>query len=667
MLRYQRILILLCMAVVLPTLHAQTPLKDAPQVAADTVKIKRENSAWTLTSPLGFRQQADIDTILYNYQRQAIPSMQSDAYVTTGNLGSEGTNLLFFQRSQKNQFFFNDALEAWMPSFSKQKFYNVYIPMTLLSYNFGGGKETTQDRLRATFAGNANRRVGIGANMDYLYSRGSYNYQATKDYTFGFSGYYNGDRYEMAAFFNQSNMLNKENGGITDDRYITDPADVQGGVSKIEPKSIPTNLSDAHTRLRATEFFMTHAVKFGYWKDEVVNDTLTRQKYIPVIKFIYSLDYKRGRHTFVNGSSSEAKKFWSNTYLNDGETRDVTSYWSLANTFGVTMVEGFKPWAKFSLAAYAEYELRKFTQTDYTISEETTDELTPLPDNFSITPSASQNILWVGGRLAKESGALITYAADVKFGLTGDCVGDVNLNGEIGTRFKLLGDTVSIKATGFFRNTAQPYLLQHYISNHFAWDNDFGKTRSFRVGGELTIPWTNTTISAGTESMQNYVYFDSQSLPQQESGNIQIFSASLLQKLRFGIWNWDNSITFQTSSREEVLPLPKLTWYSNMYLMFKPFKSLYVQIGADCDYISRYNALGYQPATMSFYVKDDGSKAGNYAFCNVYATCKLYKVRFYVMFSHINQGWFGKEYFSMPGYPLNPRRFQLGLSIDFAN
>jgi hypothetical protein len=104
-----------------------------------------------------------------------------------------------------------------------------------------------------------------------------------------------------------------------------------------------------------------------------------------------------------------------------------------------------------------------------------------------------------------------------------------------------------------------------------------------------------------------------------------------------------------------------------MYLMFKPFKSLYVQIGADCDYISRYNALGYQPATMSFYVKDDGSKAGNYAFCNVYATCKLYKVRFYVMFSHINQGWFGKEYFSMPGYPLNPRRFQLGLSIDFAN
>ena len=46
---------------------------------------------------------------------------------------------------------------------------------------------------------------------------------------------------------------------------------------------------------------------------------------------------------------------------------------------------------------------------------------------------------------------------------------------------------------------------------------------------------------------------------------------------------------------------------------------------------------------------------------------KLSKARFYVMFSHVNQGWFGNDYFSMPDYPLNPRRFQLGVSVDFAN
>ena len=37
------------------------------------------------------------------------------------------------------------------------------------------------------------------------------------------------------------------------------------------------------------------------------------------------------------------------------------------------------------------------------------------------------------------------------------------------------------------------------------------------------------------------------------------------------------------------------------------------------------------------------------------------------MMSHVNQGLTGSNYFSMTHYPMNPRRFQLGLSIDFAN
>ena len=47
---------------------------------------------------------------------------------------------------------------------------------------------------------------------------------------------------------------------------------------------------------------------------------------------------------------------------------------------------------------------------------------------------------------------------------------------------------------------------------------------------------------------------------------------------------------------------------------------------------------------------------------------KLKKTRFFVMFSHFNQGMFGGDnYFSSPHYPLNPRRLQMGLSVDFTN
>ena len=92
-----------------------------------------------------------------------------------------------------------------------------------------------------------------------------------------------------------------------------------------------------------------------------------------------------------------------------------------------------------------------------------------------------------------------------------------------------------------------------------------------------------------------------------------------------------------------------------------------VQLGVDCDYYTKYKSVAYQPATMAFYNQREAD-CGNHPFVNAYINFKLSKTRFYVMFSHLNQGLFGGDnWFAMPGYPLNPRRFQLGLSIDFAD
>lgn len=599
--------------------------------------------------------------------------MVSDAYATTGNLGAEGQNQIYFDRPARSTFFFADALYAWLPSFENRKLYNVYQPTTLVSYNTGGSRDTNQDRLSGTFAGNVNRRIGIGAFGDYLYSKGSYANQATKDLSYGFSGYYNGDRYEAQAFMYQYNFLNKENGGITDDLYITDPAELQGGVSKIEPKSIPTNLTNAHSRLRGTEFFMTHAYKVGFWKDVQVNDTLTRKEYVPVTKFIYSLDYRKGTHIFRNTSVSEAREMWNGRfYLDDSGTKDNTNYWSLANTLGITMIEGFQKWARFGLAAYATYETRRFNQASKGYASQLPDEdenvsqLTPLPEGVNVNPTGTQNLLWIGGRITKQQGSVLRYDADARFGIVGDVAGDVEINGNLETRIHMLGDTVRLAANGYFRNVDQPYLLKHFISNHYAWDWDPGKTRAFRARALLTVPWTRTTLTAGWENIQNQVYFDPSGLPQQHTGMIHVFSASVSQQLSAGIWNWDNRLTFQSSSNQDVLPLPALTIYSNMYLHFKAFRVLDLQIGMDCDYYTRYRGVNYEPATMTFRVGDDW-RVGNFPFMNAYVTAKLYKVRFFLLYSHLNQGWFTKEYFSMPHYPVNPRRFLLGLSVDFAN
>ncbi|MBD4337974.1 hypothetical protein GUH15_18310, partial [Xanthomonas citri pv. citri] len=81
------------------------------------------------------------------------------------------------------------------------------------------------------------------------------------------------------------------------------------------------------------------------------------------------------------------------------------------------------------------------------------------------------------------------------------------------------------------------------------------------------------------------------------SGGVQLFWARLEQPFSVGPLHWDNRITYQATSNEDVIPLPALAVYSNLYVTFKIAKVLSVQLGVDCDYYTRYRAPGYQPAT----------------------------------------------------------------------
>lgn len=630
--------------------------------------------AWELLPPLGVREPSTIDTLYQNYGQRSVPVDQYVVYGTTGNLGGAGIDMDYLRRPALSQFFFRDAVANWRPVEGNHRFYNTRIPMTLMSYNTGGGREDKQDRLQAVFSGNVNAKVQVGANLDYLYSKGSYSNQAVKNLTWGLSGSYIGDRYELQAFFNHSNGLNQNNGGITNDLYITDPAELQGGQASINPKSIPTNLTMSRTRLKGQEFFMNHRYKIGFWRvtppnDTIPGDTIEHRTYVPVTSFIWTMDYRDGKHIFYNGSPSEAADYWGNQYLTTGESDNPTRYWSLSNTFGVALLEGFNKYAKAGLSAYVTHEIRRFTQVPDTIplaGETRPQLLTPYPYDSRVDRRGSQNLLWVGGQLTKQQGSLLRYEATAKIGVVGDAAGEVYLDGKIQTRFKLFRDSVSITGYGRFANEAAPYLLNNYVSNYFIWKNEFSKTRRVRFGGILNIARTETNLNVGVENVQNLIYFNENSLPVQHGGSVQVVSASLDQKLHFRALHWDNKVLFQTSSDKNVLPLPTFAIYSNLYLGFTVARVLHVQLGIDCDYYTKYYAPGFQPATMSFYNQNE-VKVGNYPFMNLYANMKLKKARFYIMMSHINQGMTGKNYFALPHYPMNPRRFQMGVSVDFAD
>ncbi|MBR5102040.1 MAG: putative porin, partial [Muribaculaceae bacterium] len=463
-------------------------------------------------------------------------------------------------------------------------------------------------------------------------------------------------------------LTKQESGGIVDDRYITDPAAVQGGETRVNTKDIPTELTAAHSKLTGVDFYMNHRYKVGHWHYErdSVTDTIVGRTYVPVTSFTWTMGFKMAKHRFINKSGLQDTTYFANTYLGLGGTDENTRYNGLRNTVGVSLLEGFNRYAKFGLSAFATHELRKYHQVTDSVSGGVLPEgLVALP--VDVAPKHSSNLIWVGGQLTKQRGSVVTYGATAQFGVAGDVAGDIDIAGDVATRFQLFGDTVSLKAYGYFKNLEAPYLLKNYISNHYAWQNSFSKETRFRVGGELTLPFTGSQVNVGYETLKNYLYFGADATPQQHSSPVHVLSATLKQRVNVASFYWDTELTLQTTTNDEVLPLPKFAVYSNVCFKFLVASVLHVQLGVDGNYYTSYYAPGYNPATMTFHNQRD-MKCGDFAFMNLYANFNLKQARFYVMYSHANKGLFGKDnYFSVPHYPLNPARFLLGVSVRFVN
>lgn len=629
----------------------QAATKQQKEIWAEAIAAQK---AWNVSEILADRSVAVIDTLMENYaQSVAIPRLQFGyASAITGNLGGSGQYMNYFERPGSSDFFFADAIHPYLPRVDNTPFFNTRVPMTLVSFNTGGSSQTTQDWLKARFSGNINRRAQVGAWMSYLYSRGMYDQQSGKHFNWGLNGSYLGERYQVMVMFNNWNVHNLENGGITDDLYITDPAAVQGGSSSIGSKQIPVNLNAAQSQVRGHQLWMTNRFNMGF---EQWNEADSVMEFIPASRIFWTFNFRMDDHRFTD-NSSEDNNFFKNTYFTD-KTEETTKQWSIRNSVGIELLEGFKKWVKFGLAAYAMHEITHYTQADYFYEGAYTG---------GVVPKASENSIFVGGRLNKTAGALLRYDGDARIGLAGAKAGEVHAHGNIDFRLPMKADTAMIRGYVDFSNSKPSYFLRNFVSNHFIWQNDFGKTRRLRFGGTIRFPLTGTQISAGLENVQNLIYFNTEGTPSQHGGNVQVFSASLNQELKFGILHWDNKITYQKSSNQHVIPLPELTAFSNLYLLFR-VATLRAQIGVDCTYMTRYSALGYNPAIMSFTNKWDGL-VGNYPMMDAYANLKLKKVKFYVLYSHANQGLFGgSNYFSALSYPLNPHRFLFGLCVDFAN
>lgn len=405
-------------------------------------------------------------------------------------------------------------------------------------------------------------------------------------------------------------------------------------------------------------------------QQQSAEDTLwTKKEYVPVTSIIHTVElnnYSRIYQAYETPESYYANDYEMDEKYTGDSIYDKTRHLALRNTFALSLLEGFNKWAKAGVKLFAAHEMRRYV----------------LPEKVG-TSSWSENNIYIGGQLSKYQGRTLHYCALAEFGMTGEDAGNLKVDASADLNFNLFGDTVTLQANGFFHRTTPSFYYRHYHSRHYLWDNDgLSKVIHSRIQGMLSWEKTKTKLRVAFDEISNYTYFGlsyqigenynrlNNDVHVRQSGDaISLLTLQLYQDFKFGPFNWENVLTYQKSSAEDVLPVPQLNVYSNLYLRFKIAKVLKCDFGADVRYFTKYYAPDYAPGLGQYAVQEGPNRVevGNYPILNVYANFHLKQTRFFVMMSHVNAGSGNKMYFLAPHYPLNDSILRFGLSWNFYN
>lgn len=700
-------------------------------------EIPRGLKVWTVDPRFGDREAAVPDTLTDMFMNSIFTTGLRGEYNTLGNVGSPRINRLFIDRQSPSDFSFLDPYDFFIVQPWQFHFTSTYSPITVISYNTAGNRTNGEDHFKALFAVNAGKRLGFGFKFDYIYGRGYYSNQSTSHFNYSMWGSYLGERYQAHLLISTNHQKVAENGGITNDAYVSHPERYNETYTEEE---LPTILERNWNRNDNQHIFFNHRYSLGFSRkvpmtEEEINarkfamrsaaeqkkqneldkarreaqkngddfdeeayreeakrkeelarptaqtpqedkDTVwMKSEYVPVTSFIHTAEfnnYRRIYEAYETPDSFYLSDFATTSKLTGDSIYDKTTSWQFRNTFAIALLEGFNKWAKAGLKAFVSYDMRHYT-------------LPMLSSEGTGMTGYDQHDLSVGAQLLKEQGRTVHYDVSGELWLAGAHSGQFHIDANADLNVPFLGDTMQIMGNAFIHRDDATFYQNTFHSRHAWWDQDLDQQFHTRLMGTLTLKKTGTRLRFAYDNIKDYVYLgqsytlyqsgedflhrDYSVAMRQHSGAISIMTAQLRQKLKFlNLIHWDNEFTYQKSSNQDVLPVPSLNVYSNLYLRFKIARVLKCDLGADVRYFTKYNAPEYSPYMGQYAVQENAAsrvKVGNYPLMNVYANFLLQHTRFFVMFSHVNSS--SGEYFFTPHYPMNERVFRFGLSWNFFN
>lgn len=233
---------------------------------------------WTVDRKLGNVQPAIPDTLPHLFMNTTFNSGMYGEYNHTGSNYTARQSRIFLNRPKtQDNFIFVQPYGFAEKRPEHFLFMNTLSPYTNILYDNCGNKQNGEDHIDAKFSVNANKRFNAGFDLDYAYARGYFSNQSVSHFNSTLFASYIGDKYQMHLLLNASHQKVSENGGITNDEYITHPESFQDNYSESE---IPTVLSQNWNRNDHQHLFLTHRYNIGFYrKTKMTEDELKARQF----------------------------------------------------------------------------------------------------------------------------------------------------------------------------------------------------------------------------------------------------------------------------------------------------------------------------------------------------------------------------------------------------
>ena len=574
-------------------------------------------------------QTTPVDTSLHHFHHYQSLQQNGRAYAWLGNTGLAYSNLKMPASLEITSQFGIHSYDAYRMTPANLAYYKLNVPFTVLAYTTGKDREQV---FNGRHYQQVRQNLGVGLGFNIYNSMGSYLRQKSDNVSLAFQALYrtHNERYGIAGNFIANRFIHRENGGIANPEQFENNQETDRG-------RINIRLNNAENR----------------WKE---NNTYFRQ-YLHLSK--------------------------TKPHEDDSVTKVFSSFGTLVHTFNyqrlAQVYEDKNPRSNFYNQILADSTLTFDSLVLHTVFNQVQWNL-PLiqSQHLDFTINTGIGHVFMHYRMMginnKYSQVVPHFKPEIIFGKKLSVRGSFqritgnfrNGDQEYGVEASLsLGerDPVRIKAS-LNRSATTPGLFYHlYQSNHFEWNNSFGKQKSNEAA--LSGHWRENSAGISLNTINGFAYLNSQAQPWWHQPQFSVLSAFIQHKLEWKGLTLHNILVYQQLSNESVLRLPKLVANSTVAYEMDFFQgALQAMVGIEVFYNTAWKAPAYMPALRTFYLQNE-RETGNYLYADAFINVRVKRARLFLLMQHANEGLMGYHYYMIPNYPMPDRALKFGINWMF--